>query len=282
VGQEDRAGGQSQHQGGDVRGPFIHVASIVGTISLFAAIYLATLVATGYVARITGAATFYWPSLAAAAAATVATIAIMERGRWSIGLIVPPRLAARDFTAGVGLAAALISIADAIVVASPSVGQTLGNGFPWADLFIVYVPAAMHEEVLFRGYLFQKLRAWNRPSAIVLTSIVFAAMHAGNRGIDWIAVVNLVLAGVFLALAWERYRRLWLPIGIHLGWNVFVGPVFGYGVSGFEPAQSVLRIVGNGPLWMTGGEFGIEGGVVATLVEVIGIAVLWRPRNVEC
>jgi len=246
----------------------------VGTISLFVAIYLATFVAIGFVAGITGIRSFYWPALVAATAATIAAVGIMESGRWNIGFIVPPWLAARDAMLGLAVAAILIGTADLLILVSTSVRQVRGSGFPWPELWIVFVPAAIHEEVVFRGYLFQKIRAWNRHAGVAASSIAFAALHAGNRGIEPIAIANLLLAGIFLALAWERYQRLWLPIGIHLGWNVFSGPILGYAISGFVPAASLLRIAGGGPPWLTGGGFGIEGSVVVTLVEVGAIAWL--------
>ena len=57
-------------------------------------------------------------------------------------------------------------------------------------------------------------------------------------------MANLILAGVLLALAYERYERLWFPIGIHIAWNVASGPILGYDVSGYVPSQTVLRTIG--------------------------------------
>ena len=251
----------------------------MGTASLFVSVYLATFIAVGYVARITGLQHFYWPALMAASAATVVTVGIMERGRWNIGVLVPPQLAARDLVLGFLFAAILIGIADLVLLATTSMRHARGTGFPWSELWIVFAPAAMHEEVLFRGYLFQRIRVWNRGVAIGASSVVFAALHGSNRGIDAIATVNLLLAGVFLCFAYERYERLWFPFGVHLGWNVTSGPITGFAVSGFESPRSVLRLVGSGPNWLTGGEFGIEASVIATLVEVIGITVLFVSRE---
>ena len=215
----------------------------------------------------------------AAAVATVVTIAVMERGRWSIGVLVPPQLAARDLFFGLLFAGILIGFADLIVLASTSLRHARGSGFPWSELWIVFAPAAIHEEVVFRGYLFQRIRVWNRGAAIGASSIVFAGLHGSYRGIVALAVINLLLAGVLLCLAYERYTRLWFPIGIHLGWNVLSGPVLGYAVSGFESPGSVLRLAGSAPGWVSGGEFGIEGSVIATLVEAIGITVLFLSRE---
>lgn len=255
------------------------MAAIVGTISLFVAVYLATFIGTGYLARLTGSRFFYWPALAAAAAATWVTVAVVEQGRWSIGFFVPARFAAFDGLHGMLFAAFLVGIADVVVLATTSMRHKAGSGFPWDALWTIYIPAAIHEEVLFRGYLFQRLRVENRGIAIFASALIFALLHANNYGITWIAMLNLVIAGVFLCLAWERFGRLWFPIGIHLGWNLASGPVLGYGVSGFAPQASLLHISGAGPAWLTGGPFGIEGSVTATLVEVIGIALVFRRRG---
>jgi len=281
VRQEDRSGAQPQHQRRDVNSPVVHTASIVATISLFVAIYLATLVVGAWVARLAGLESFYWLALLSAAVATAGTVSIMERGRWNIGFLVPPVLAAREFAIGIGFAAALIAGADLLIELSTPLRHTCGSGFPWLDLLIVYVPAAIHEEVVFRGYVFQKMRLWNRPGAIISSSVVFAALHSGNEGITAIAIANLLFAGVFLALAYERYRRLWFPIGIHLGWNVVSGPILAFPVSGFVPSASLLRVTGGGPAWLTGGRFGLEGSVAAAVVETAGIVLLLK-RNAEC
>ena len=60
---------------------------------------------------------------------------------------------------------------------------------------------ALYEEIVFRGYMFQRIRAWNRPTAIGATAILFSALHAGNGGVTAIALVNLTLAGVLLIAA---------------------------------------------------------------------------------
>jgi len=127
------------------------------------------------------------------------------------------------------------------------------------------------------------LRATSRPLAFGFSSLVFAALHAGNRGISAVAVVNLVLAGILLALAFERYSRLWFPIGIHFVWNVLSGPILGYPVSGYVSDATVLQVTGAGPALLTGGEFGIEASLWMTAVEAVGIVLLMKKtRNVEC
>ena len=162
------------------------------------------------------------------------------------------------------------------MIVSTNLRHVRGGGLAGFELVAVFIPAAIHEELAFRGYLFQKMRMWNRRAAIGITSIVFAALHVGNRGITALAIANLLLAGVLLALAYERFERLWFPIGIHLAWNLLSGPILGFGVSGYAARTTLLRTVGSGAPWVTGGMFGIEGSVWMAVVEAGGIFLLSR------
>ena len=208
--------------------------------------------------------------------ATRVSIAVSERGEWHLGLAAPPRVAARELLLGAGFAVLLIAGCDILVIASTNLRHAAGSGFPWLELASVYGPAALHEELLFRGYPYQKVRTVSRPAAIAVTSVVFAALHTGNAGISPLAIVNLLLAGVLLALAYEVYGRLWFPIGIHTAWNVLSGPILGYNVSGYVSRTTVLHIHGAGAEWLTGGHFGIEASVWMVVVEIVGIALLMR------
>lgn len=243
---------------------------------MLCAVYLATFFSLGTLAAAAGWPVLKWIDLAAIVIATAATIALIERGRWSLGLAVAPRIAAGELFAGALFAVLLIAAADRLIALSSLVRHGRGGGFPWLELVLVFLPAALHEELAFRGYIYQKLRTWSRGGAIVVTSCLFAALHGGNWGITPIAMGNLLLAGVLLALAYERTRHLWLPIGIHLGWNIASGPILGYGVSGYVAGATVLTTRAAGPPWITGGAFGVEGSVWMIVVELLGILVLTK------
>ncbi len=210
------------------------------------------------------------------AVATLATVWIFENGRWPLGLFVPPRLAMRELVLGVAGAVLLIGVAALLVIATTPLRHARGEGLPWRELVVVFIPAVIHEELLFRGYVFQKLWRWRPRFAIISISALFAALHLWNDGITVLAITNVFLGGILLSLAYERYQRLWFPIGLHLMWNVMSGPVLGYEVSGYKPSHTVLTVVGSGPWLLTGGAFGIEGSVWMTAVEVGGIVALWR------
>jgi membrane protease YdiL (CAAX protease family) len=252
---------------------------LLGPITLFVSVYLATFLAVGYGAMAVGLPYHQWGALISVVCATAFTVRIIERGQWRVGIFVPPRVAAVDFLLGAAFASVLILIADGLVMVSSNLRQIRSGGFPALELLTLFIPAAVHEELAFRGYLFQKMRVWNRAGAIVITSGVFALLHSSNRGISALAIANLALAGILLALAYERYERLWFPIGIHLTWNVLSGPILGYEVSGYAAKATVFRTVGSGRAWITGGAFGIEGSVWMALVELGGI--WWLTRGLK-
>lgn len=248
---------------------------MITPLALFVCFYLATFWIFGRILL----AQFQWVALGSACVATVATIALWHHGQWDLGLA--PRFAPRELTAGTLFAIALIGGADLIIMAVTPLRHVRGQGFPIADTIAVFIPAALHEELVFRGYPYQLLRSVNRPFAIVLSSLVFAGLHAGNDDVTWLALVNIFLGGVILALAYERYRRLWMPIALHFTWNIMSGPILGYDVSGFTSSRSLLVTVVQGPGILTGGDFGIEGSILLTVMEILSLGLLSRISNFE-
>jgi hypothetical protein len=88
-------------------------------------------------------------------------------------------------------------------------------------------------------------------------------------------LVSTVLVGVLLALAYLRTRALWLPWGIHWGWNATLGLVFGLPVSGLDFSVLVDATV-QGPEWLTGGAYGLEASALGTAVILLGFWPVWR------
>ena len=218
----------------------------------------------------------HWGNLISAGMATALTVAVWERGQWAIGLFVGPRLALPEFLRGLWWGFLLISGCAVLIVLSTGIRHSPGSGFPWLELFATFLPAVFHEELLFRGYPFQKLLHWNRPFALFGMSLIFAGLHAGNSSVTPLGLVNIFLGGLLLSLAYVRYGRLWFPIGLHLAWNLTTGPLLGHEVSGYELMRSILVERGGGPDLLTGGEFGIEGSVWMTLTELVAIALMIR------
>jgi membrane protease YdiL (CAAX protease family) len=249
------------------------VDRLLAPLLLFVCFYLATFFALTWLRF----PFVYWSGLIAACVGTGAAIAIWERGQWPLGIFVRPILIARDLVAGSVWGTLLIGSAALLVSLTSDLRHAWGTGFPWVDLVSIYLPSAVHEELLFRGYVFQKLVRWSRIGAVFFGALLFAMLHMGNTAVTLLALTNIFLGGVLLGLAYLAYQRLWFPIALHLSWNLMSGPILGSEVSGFENARSVFIERGGGPEWITGGHFGIEGSVCATLVELIAIALLmWK------
>lgn len=141
------------------------------------------------------------------------------------------------------------------------------------------------EEILMRGYPFAMLlRQSGRASALIITSVIFSLMHAANPGFSWLGMANIVLAGIWLGVARLASGSLWLPVGLHIGWNFFLGSVFGFAVSGIDE-QSIFITTVHGAEILTGGYFGPEGGLLATAVLILGTVLYLHPavkRLLEC
>jgi len=150
---------------------------------------------------------------------------------------------------------------------------------------VLFVFAALAEEALFRGYPLQTFaRASLVPFGVVLTSMTFAAIHMNNPNFETgLAFGNLFLAGLWLAVAYLRTRSLWFPLGVHWAWNWALGSLFGLPVSGITriAPHPLLKGADLGPAWLTGGSYGIEGGVACTIALVISTIFIWRTSLVS-
>ena len=138
---------------------------------------------------------------------------------------------------------------------------------------------AMGEELFLRGILLQFLaRSIGPVGAVGVTSIVFSLLHYGNPDFTEIALVNTALFGVLFGLAAVRGRSLWLAFGLHFGWN-FAQVVLGVNTSGITIRLTEFNFESRGAGWLTGGDYGLEGGVLATCMAVLLAGIVWaRPR----
>lgn len=139
---------------------------------------------------------------------------------------------------------------------------------------ISWLIISFNEELAFRGYILQRLaQAWGLPAAVVVSSLIFAMVHVLNPNVQPLAMVSLFVAGLLLACAYLVSRSLWLPIGLHIGWNLTEMHLLGFAGSG-APEPALFRSVVDGPEVMTGGAFGPEGGLVGLAATLFGIIIL--------
>ncbi|MFN3308849.1 MAG: lysostaphin resistance A-like protein [Anaerolineales bacterium] len=132
------------------------------------------------------------------------------------------------------------------------------------------------EEVLTRGWMLPVLGARYRPwVGILISSLFFAVMHGLNPNLSFLALVNLVLYGLFAALYALREESLWGICAFHSIWNWAQGNLFGMSVSGQNTGVGTLfDLMESGPDWFTGGAFGPEGGLAVTIVLVLSSALI--------
>lgn len=257
---------------------FLAADHVIAPIVLFVSVYVATFVMLALVGVLAG----QWRGLGAVIVASAVSIVLAERGQWELGFFVPPRLALGELAKGAFWGGLLVGFCAVVVALATSLRHVPGPGLPWRELWVVFVPAVIHEELLFRGYPFQKLIQWRPPLTIILIALAFAALHTGNNNVSIIGIINIFLGGVLLGFAYLRYRRLWFPIGLHFAWNLMLGPIAGHEVSGYVPSESLLLTLDDrGPDWLTGGAFGMEASVVMTVVEAAAIALLWRANMIR-
>ncbi len=161
------------------------------------------------------------------------------------------------------------------------INQTSGTSAILLTLGIslfVFVVGALAEETYFRGYILQTFaRARLAWLAIALTSLFFASAHLSNQNADWISTLNTALAGVWFSIAYLKTRNLWFPFGIHLMWNWMQGAFFGIPVSGITSLTTApfLQQTDKGVQLLTGGDYGIEGGVACTIAIILSAVLIW-------
>ena len=216
-----------------------------------------------------------------AAAANALTMRFFERANLvGIGLAWN-RASIRNLLMGLGGGAgsACLVLGGPVIVGLARF-QAVTGAEPHARTFVfvmfVLLFGANGEEMLFRGYAFQALIAVLGPFATILPmGILFGLMHASNLGVTTIGIVNTSLWGILLGYAFVRSGDLWLPIGLHLGWN-WVLPVFGVNLSGFTMDVTGYALDWKiGPLW-SGGAYGPEGGLLTSGVVVLLFVYLWK------
>ncbi|RCV56289.1 CPBP family intramembrane glutamic endopeptidase [Marinitenerispora sediminis] len=142
--------------------------------------------------------------------------------------------------------------------------------------------AAVTEELMWRGVLFriieQRTGTW---IALALTGLVFGLSHLLNPHASlWGAIAIAIEAGGMLTAAYVATRSLWLPIGLHFGWNFAASAIFSTEVSGNDTAQGLLDATMSGPVLLTGGEFGPEGSLYSIVFCVLAtIVFMWLARR---
>lgn len=136
---------------------------------------------------------------------------------------------------------------------------------------IITMLVSLIEEISMRGYLLSSLMdSMNKYLALLVSSMVFAFFHLLNPNMSLIGFTNIFLAGCLMGIGYIYNRSLWFPIALHFSWNFFLGPVFGFEVSGL-PYKGIFQHTVTGPDWITGGTFGAEGSLLLSVFLIFFI-----------
>lgn len=208
-----------------------------------------------------------------------------KRSIASLGLRIN-RQAGIDILAGIGIAFVLML---SIYLIEYAFGWLKFDSFAWQEeqpsvvswqtlqSFFGFMLGAWNEELVNRGYVLQTLASGlNLPLAALITSISFGMGHLANPNSNWLAAVGISFTAiVVLVYGYVRTGQLWLPIGLHIGWNFFQSTIFGFPVSGYD-LPGLFHIHVSGPELWTGGPFGPEAGLIILPICVLGSLLIYQ------
>ena len=148
---------------------------------------------------------------------------------------------------------------------------------------LLFAGVAIGEEMLFRGFVFQRLLSglgqW--PAQLIIAAF-FLLTHLNNPGmtgsVKFMASINIFLASILFGLAFIQTKSLAMPLGLHWMANWVQGGFLGFGVSGTEQLGILKPIFGEAPAWLTGGQFGLEASLPGLICVMMALLILYM-RN---
>ena len=188
----------------------------------------------------------------------------------------------KDLVFGLFLGAISITFMFCILYATGNI--TLLNSLlePELSIFtllflLLFILVGLLEEIFFRGYIMSTMASRNNKKWViyVVSAVLFSIVHGSNPNVTILGLINIALVGLLFAYMFDTTKSLWLPIGYHITWNYFQGNVFGFAVSGLAPNGLYNINLQEGNELITGGAFGLEGGLLATLSIVLGFLVTY-------
>ena len=197
-----------------------------------------------------------------------------------------PRPALPELASGALLGLVMMTVLMVLLAVTGLYDITLSGGAapPWNGIGLA-LQAAVTEELWMRALLFRLLwRAFGPVPAFTIAALVFGALHLANPGASPLAGATVVAAGLMFCVLYTVTGRLWVPIGVHLAWNLTQGYLFGATVSGAGLGSSISSSTARpgAPEWLTGGGFGPEASVFALITisaVTVGVLALARRRR---
>ena len=135
---------------------------------------------------------------------------------------------------------------------------------------------ATAQQVLLCGYIFGTIRSrFGTSAAVIASALLFSGYHAGAFKGAWVPALNVFLAGLVFCEAFVLTETIWFGTAFHATWNFLLGPVLGLTVSGTGRFKHLGRLFAlSGSPVLSGGDFGIEGGVIVTATTLLVLAAL--------
>jgi membrane protease YdiL (CAAX protease family) len=209
-----------------------------------------------------------WAALASVLIATYVMARLVEKLPWSVVALDRAAASPRVLIRGAAWGGLTIGIASLALLGIHQLQiETSIPGSWWGAAersTAALLPSAFFEELFFRGYAFAVLRrvaGWK--TALVVTSIAFGVVHSWNPGADAEAILAVTVAGFFLGAILLATRSLYAAGAAHFAWNWVMAVALHIEVSGLASPNVDYRTIETGPDWLTGGQWGPEGGVVA-------------------
>ncbi len=151
----------------------------------------------------------------------------------------------------------------------------------------IFLFVAIAEELLFRGFMFQRLiQALGKWPAQLIVAALFLLTHINNPGMNGtvkiLASMNIFIASILFGIAFIKTNNLAMPLGLHFMANFMQGTILGFGVSGDKEPSLLKPVFDNAPIWLSGGDFGIEaslGGMFFVVLITISLYCWYPPKK---
>ncbi|MBO6880521.1 CPBP family intramembrane glutamic endopeptidase [Winogradskyella sp.] len=148
-------------------------------------------------------------------------------------------------------------------------------------ILVEHILVGYWEELVFRGYIFQNMiEGLGLIKAIVISCVIYGLIHYINPNATILSSAIIIGFGFLRIYGYLSTKMLWLSIGMHIGWNFFQGPIFGFAASGHKKATLLTHSFTSNKEYLTGGEFGPEGSVLIIPILISTILIMkWYSKN---
>ncbi len=155
----------------------------------------------------------------------------------------------------------------------------------WFAFFGLFFVQGMSEEVIFRSFLFSEISSkWGTIVGLIVSSVLFGLFHGMNGGAGFMPLFNMFLFGLAMALIYYYTRNIWVSSAVHSIWNFAEGNIYGISISGHKAfPETIFHSKVTGSQFVTGGAFGLEGGIICSIGLIIAMAVMvyvWKNKKV--